>query len=94
MNTISIRCYGDLNDALPLANRGCAFRTEFRQQERIGQLLGSLGVMLLKIDLILANGEPAGFDYVLKENDRISVYPLFRSIDISPLNLINQGYVH
>jgi len=45
------------------------------------------------IDLILVNGEAVGFDHRLHTNDHVSVYPLFRSIDISPLHLINRGFL-
>lgn len=38
-----------------------------------------------EIDLILVNGESVGFDYRLKNEDRVAVYPMFESIDISPL---------
>ena len=92
--TISIRFYGDLNNTLPMAKRARLFKTGTRPQQRIGELIQTLGVSLLEIDLMLVNGEAAGFDYTLKENDRISVYPLFRSIDIRPENLINRGYTH
>ncbi len=92
--TLSIRFYGDLNNALAPGRQARHFTTGIRPQQSIGELIVSLGVSLLEIDLLLANGEAVGFDYVLRENDRISVYPLFRCIDIRPANLINRGYTH
>ncbi len=38
-----------------------------------------------EVDLILINGEPAGFMQRVREGDRVSVYPAFRSIDLAPL---------
>ena len=90
--TISIRFYGELNEALAPAARGSALRIPFKPGLKIGDLIESLGVSPLQVDLILANGETVYFDYVPRENDRLSVYPLFRSIDITPLNMINRGY--
>ncbi len=39
-----------------------------------------------EIDLILVNGDPAGFSYILRQNGRISIYPVFVSFDLQPLN--------
>jgi hypothetical protein len=36
----------------------------------------------------MVNGEAVDFSHVVKARDRISIYPLFRSIDISPLKKI------
>jgi len=91
---IKFRCYGELNNFLPSSKRKRLFILEIRKQNSIETVIDSIGVPLSKIDLILANGEPVGFGYLLQANDRISLYPAFRSIDISPFNLINQGSLH
>lgn len=70
---------------------GGSFFAEYGDQTTFNSLVDSIGVPSSEIDLILVNGEPVGFDYLLQENDYISVYPLFRSVDISPLHLINRG---
>ena len=44
-----------------------------------------LGVPHCEVDLILVNNESVGFDYKLKDGDRVAVYPVFESFDISPL---------
>ena len=41
------------------------------------------------VDLIIANGESVDFCYAVRQGDRISVYPVFRSIDISPLKKLH-----
>jgi uncharacterized protein with PIN domain len=38
-----------------------------------------------EIDLILVNNESVGFDYQLEHGDRVAVYPVFESLDISPV---------
>ena len=38
-----------------------------------------------EVDLILVNGEPMDFSYLVREDDRISVYPFFESLDITSL---------
>ena len=36
-----------------------------------------------EVDLILVNSESVGFDYGLKDGDRVAVYPVFESFDIT-----------
>ena len=91
MANLYLRFYGELNDYLPLAKRGRPFVAEYKNQISVNRLINSICVPSSAIDLILVNGEAVGFDYLLQTNDCISVFPLFRSIDISPLHLINRG---
>jgi len=93
MANLYIRLYGELNDCLPLSQCARSFVVEAKKQVSVNSLIYSIGVPASEIDLILVNGEPVGFDYLLQANDYISVYPLFRCVDISPLNLINRGYL-
>ncbi len=91
MAILHIRFYGELNDYLPLLKQGRSFFVEYKNQISVNHLINSFCVPSSAIDLILVNGSPVGFDYLLHTNDHVSVYPLFRSIDISPLHLINRG---
>jgi hypothetical protein len=43
-----------------------------------------MGVPHTEIDLILVNGEPAGFAHRPTVGDRIAAYPMFESLDIGP----------
>lgn len=94
MYKVSLRFYGELNDYLPIEWRQRSYTTTLRQQSTVSEMLESCAVPYSEIDLILANGKPVDFDYQLQSNDQISIYPIFRSIDIAPLNLINRGYIH
>jgi hypothetical protein len=38
-----------------------------------------------ELDLVLVNGESVNFWYRVEDGDRISVYPPFEAMDISPL---------
>jgi uncharacterized protein with PIN domain len=38
-----------------------------------------------EVDLILVNGASVDFSHLLRDGDRVSVYPVFESIDISPV---------
>lgn len=48
-------------------------------------MIESLGVPHTEVDLILVDGEPVDFSYIVQNGDRISVYPVFEAVDITPL---------
>lgn len=45
----------------------------------------ALGIPHTEVDLIIANGRSVDFTYILRPGDVLSVYPVFESIDISPI---------
>jgi hypothetical protein len=51
----------------------------------VKDLIEAIGVPHTEVDLILANGQSVGFDYAVRDGDRISVYPVFESLDITPI---------
>jgi len=59
-----------------------AFSVELAGHETVKHLIEMLGVPHPEVDLILANGESVDFDYLVRGGDRVSVYPVFESIDI------------
>jgi uncharacterized protein with PIN domain len=79
------RFYAELNHFLPAGRRQRAFRHAFDGNPSIKDTIEALGVPHPEIDLILVNSQSVGFDYHLQDGDRVSVYPVFESIDISPL---------
>lgn len=88
MNTASFRFYGPLNDFLPKARRQVRFNHAFNADQSIKHLLEALGVPHTEVDLILVNGVSVDFSYLPRQNDRISVYPRFKTIDISSLTRV------
>lgn len=85
MKQASLRFYAELNDFLPPARRMTDVPCSFHVSPAVRDLVESLGVPHTEVDLILANGESVGFDYAVRDGDRISVYPVFESLDIGPL---------
>ncbi|MEA1889093.1 MAG: Mut7-C RNAse domain-containing protein [Pseudomonadota bacterium] len=83
---INIRFYEELNDFLPQEQRKTDFSLKLKQARSIKDLIESIGVPHTEIDLIIVNGESVDFNYLLHDGDHISVYPVFESLDISPLN--------
>lgn len=79
------RFYGELNDFLPLARRQKTFPHSFELSAPVKDMIEGMGVPHPEVELILANGESVGFDYLVRDGDRISVYPVFESLDVSSL---------
>lgn len=85
MNTAWFRFYEELNDFLPPARKKQSFPFSFRGNPAIKDIIDSLGVPHAEIDLIQVNGLSVDFKYKLKNNERVSVYPVFETLDISGL---------
>ena len=82
MHTIYIRFYEELNDLLPDERKKKRFEHHYLDRTSVKDLIESLGVPHTEVDLILVNGKSVGFDYIINDEDDISVYPVFESFDI------------
>lgn len=85
MALASFRFYEELNDFLVPERRKTAFAHTFDRRASVKDMVESFGVPHTEVELILANGESVDFSYIVRDGDRISVYPVFESLDISPL---------
>ncbi len=85
MARAQFRFYAELNDFLPPERRAIAFTHEFIDAATVKDMVESFGVPHTEVDLILANGGPVDFAYVVGDGDCISVYPVFEALDIAPL---------
>ncbi len=84
-NTAEFRFYEELNDFLPPVQRKTIFTYTFNGNPGIKDAIEACGVPHTEVEIILANSVSVGFEYKLRHNDRIAVYPVFESMDISPL---------
>ncbi len=85
MGRATFRFYAELNHFLPAERRQREVRCAFDGGPAIKDLIEGLGVPHTEVDLILAGGESVDFSYIVRDGDRISVYPVFESLDISSL---------
>lgn len=85
MNCAWFRFYAELNDLLKPAQRKVSFTYCFWGQPAVKDLIESLGVPHTEVDLVLINGQPVDLSHHVRDGDRISVYPAFKTIDIAPL---------
>lgn len=81
--TAWFRFYEELNDFLPPCKRKLELPYSFTGRKNVKEAVESFGVPPVEVDLILANGKSVDFSYRLMDDDRISVYPVFESLDIS-----------
>ncbi|MBN1220287.1 MAG: Mut7-C ubiquitin/RNAse domain-containing protein [Anaerolineae bacterium] len=85
MKQAYFRFYAELNDFLPPPKRQRRFSQPFEISPSVKDMIESLGVPHTEVDLILANEQSVDFSYLVQDGDRISVYPVFESLDIGPL---------
>ncbi|MGR9107669.1 MAG: Mut7-C RNAse domain-containing protein [Gammaproteobacteria bacterium] len=85
MAEIQLRFYEELNDFLEPSRRKKEFCHSFERRTSVKDMIESFGVPHTEVELILVNGTSVDFSYIVRDGDRISVYPMFESLDISPL---------
>jgi uncharacterized protein len=85
MAVATFRFYEELNDFLPQRRKKSAFACECAQGTTVKHAIESLGVPHTEVELILANGASVDFSYVVQDGDHISVYPVFESLDVTPV---------
>ncbi|MGQ9843184.1 MAG: Mut7-C RNAse domain-containing protein [Spirochaetota bacterium] len=84
--TVTIRFYEELNDFLPNEKRKVAFAITWKGKRSVKDLIESLGVPHVEVDLIVVNGVSVGFDYIVHNDDYISVYPVFERFNIQNIS--------
>ncbi|MBW2063195.1 MAG: twitching motility protein PilT [Deltaproteobacteria bacterium] len=87
---VSIRFYEELNDFLAPEKQKREFTASAKDSFNVQQLIESLGVPESEVDLILVNGRPVPFSHLLQDQDRISVYPVFETFDISAVSRLRE----
>jgi hypothetical protein len=90
MPKATFRFYEELNDFLPTQRKKVDFEAKLRGKTSIKNIIEEFGVPSTKVDLILVNGNSVGFNYILQDNDRVSVYPVFESFNIQNVTLLRE----
>lgn len=85
MVTATFRFYEELNDFLAPERRRRAFTCPCARRATTKHMIEALGVPHTEVELVLLNGESVDFGAVLREGDRVAVYPKFEALDITPL---------
>jgi sulfur carrier protein ThiS len=81
-HTVYLRLYEELNDYLPEEKRKRTFGLSLKGPTTVEEAICLLGVPPEEVDLVLVNGESVPFNHVTRDEDRVSVYPIFESLDV------------
>ena len=79
---VTIRFYEELNFFLPREYRKIPFSVQLQPRQSVKDLIESLNVPHTEVDLILVNGVSVDFSFQPSGGDKISVYPVFESLNI------------
>ncbi len=83
MNQAWFRFYEELNDFIPASRKKQVFSHSFHGNPSVKDVIESLGVPHVEVDMILVNGKSVSFSYKVMDADHVSIYPVFESLDIS-----------
>jgi len=87
----SFRFYAELNEFLPRERQYQTLRICFNGRQSVKHLIESSGIPHTEVDLVLVNGRSVDFSYLVQAHDRVAVYPVFESMDITPLLKLRRG---
>jgi len=87
---VHLRFYEELNDFLSPDRHKKEFGRILPETTSVKDLIEGCGVPHTEVDLILVNGEPSDFDRQIVDGDRVSVYPIFESLDISDVTRLQE----
>ncbi|MBF6467133.1 Mut7-C ubiquitin/RNAse domain-containing protein [Nocardia beijingensis] len=80
--TVDLRVYAELNDFLRPGERYTALRRPYRPHQTVKDVIEAAGIPHTEVDLVLADGQPVGFDHRPRPGGRITAYPVFETLDI------------
>jgi uncharacterized protein with PIN domain len=90
MKIVLLRFYEELNDYLPEDKKKCDFAVCFDGEVTVARLLFAVGVPVSKVDLILCAGESVSPGYIVRDGDRIGIYPVFESLDVKGIARVRE----
>jgi hypothetical protein len=85
--------YGELNHFLPSSRRQVSFTHFFKGRASIKDTIEALGVPHPEVDRISVNGEAVDFSHIVKDGDRIDVYPISASTEDTPTSHLRPSYL-
>jgi uncharacterized protein len=79
------RFYAELNDFIAADRRQRDSFVACANDSTLKHVIEALGVPHTEVELIIVNGVSVGFAERLRAGDRVSVYPKFEALDVTPL---------
>ena len=78
------RFYAELNDHLAPEQRYRTLERALDVPASVKDGIESFGVPHTEVELVLVNGDSADFARIVGDGDRVAVYPVFESFDVTP----------
>jgi uncharacterized protein with PIN domain len=85
MSTVHIRFYARLNEFLPADKQQKLLQCPLNGPLTAKHMVEAAGIPHTEVEVLIVNGRPVTFDYLLQADDRLSVYPEFTSLDTAGL---------
>lgn len=82
---VVLRFYASLNGFLPAGSRHAPIEIALTRRASVKDLIESFGVPHTEVDLVLVRGTAVDFSHLVRDGDRISVYPPFTALDLDGL---------
>jgi uncharacterized protein with PIN domain/sulfur carrier protein ThiS len=89
MIRVTLRFYGDLNELIK-NYEGIPFERSLPEPTSVKDLVEGCGVPHTEVDLLLVDGQPVDFDYLIEGGERVSVFPFIETIDIPQKDRLQQ----
>jgi sulfur carrier protein ThiS len=90
MPKVILRFYEELNEYLPPEKHKRDFEFRFGGRSTVGEMIEQHGIPEDEVDLVLVNGHAVDFRRVLRDGDRVSVYPVFERFDIRDVTRLRE----
>ncbi len=88
--TIQIRFYEELNDFLKPVQRKRTLSKQLDHKTTVMDIIQSFGVPHTEVDLVLVNDQSVDFNQHVQNQDRISIYPVFETLDITDVTRLQE----
>ena len=85
MSQVTLRFYEELNDFLAPELRKRDFLHDLNRRTSVKDVIESFGVPHTEVEIILVNGTSVDFSHIVQGGERISIYPMFEGLDVTPL---------
>jgi len=90
MLEVWFRFYGELNDFMRPERRARRFAHRLRAPASVKDTIEALGAPHPEVDVIVVNGQAVDFGYLVRDGDRVAVYPRFRSMDLGDVARVGE----
>lgn len=81
----TFRFYAELRDFLPKDLLSGTVTRSFDVPGSVKDMIEACGIPHTEVDLIVANGRSVDFSFTVSGGERIAVFPVFESFDITPI---------